>query len=267
MVMTNFLQERKSVRDFKGKSLSAKDLEQVNLVIEKANEEGEARKISFRLFQNGAVIYKKLEGKAGYGGVMIDAPHYISMEMGKEDEETLLAGGYALEKLNTGLIKGGLGTCWITVDEVDGMTKQEAFGKEGGGVQFIIAIGYPKGKKLFTPETSSARKEVGELVFKDKIDNPASIEELENLGLFDILSSVRYAPSHKNFQPWRFLIDGTEMVLLMKRSSEDRRSLVDMGVVMFYFEEMAKTIGINHKWSVSEEEDLGGYKVVGRFKL
>ena len=40
----------------------------------------------------------------------------------------------------------------------------------------------------------------------------------------------------------------------MIKSEEDTRSLVDCGVVMFYFEEMEKTIGRYGKWTVILKE-------------
>ena len=36
----------------------------------------------------------------------------------------------------------------------------------------------------------------------------------------------------------------------MVKSEEDNRSFIDMGVVLFYMEEMLKTIGINKKWTI-----------------
>lgn len=267
MVMTNFLRARKSVRDFKGKKLSRKELEQLRLLVDEVNTHESEKGIHFRLFENGKIIAEKLQGKAGYSGVMIEAPHYISMEMDDDNEDTLLAGGYALENVNSAIVEKELGTCWITVDKVDEQTKKEVFGNEGAGVDFIIAIGHPKGKKFFAPETASERMEVNEIVFKETLENPVTIDELENLGLLEVFSSVRYAPSHKNSQPWRFLIKGTDVYILMKRGLEDQRSLVDIGVIMFYFEGMAKSMGLQNKWEVVKEEDLQDFKVVAKFNL
>ena len=267
MVMTNFLRDRKSVRDFKGKNLSQKELEQIRLLVDEVSTMESGKGIRFRLFENGKIIAEKLKGKAGYSGVMIEAPHYISMEMADNQEETLLAGGYTLEKVNSAIVEQGFGTCWITVDQVDEQTKKDVFGSDGAGVDFIIAIGYPKGKKLFSPETTSDRKEVQELVFTDDFNDPVSMEELENLGLMEIFSSIRYAPSHKNSQPWRFLVKGTNVYILMKRGLEDERSLVDIGVIMFYFEAMAKTIGLTNKWLVLDEKDIEDCRVVAKYPL
>lgn len=267
MVMTNFLQERKSVRDFKKKNITGQDMDKIRAVIDTVGTENKDKGITFRLFENGKIIAQALQGKAGYSGVMIEAPHYISLEMADEEEDTLLAGGYALEKLNTGLIEEGWGTCWITVDQVDETTKKEIFGVDGAGVDYLVAVGIPKGKKLFSPETVSSRLEVRDIVFKDDLNTPAPIEVLENLGLFEIFSSVRYAPSHKNYQPWRFLLKDGKVYMLMKRGMEDRRSLVDIGVIMFYFEEMAKTIGIRNSWKLLDEPDMDGLKVVAVYSL
>ncbi|WP_288961924.1 nitroreductase family protein, partial [uncultured Peptoniphilus sp.] len=98
------------------------------------------------------------------------------------------------------------------------------------------------------------------------LGNPISIETLENYGVFDVFSSVRYAPSHKNFQPWRFVLKGSEVHAYMVKSDEDSRSLIDMGVILFYMEEMLKTMGIEKKWTIDLKDD-GKYYYIGSFTL
>lgn len=264
MVMTNFLQSRKSVRDFKDTTVHAGDITDVRGAIAKLHEEDP--RLKYDILSNGKLVFDNLQGKAGYSGVMIEAPHYVSVAVENVEPQTLLSLGYGLEKLNTKLIDTGLDTCWITLDEVDAETKKTIFGEGGENVIYLIAFGYAQGKKLFTPETTSGRKEVSEIVFDSKLGNKIDAEELENRGLFEVFSSVRYAPSHKNFQPWRFVINNSNIDLYMLRSDEDSRSLVDMGVVMFYFEEMAKTIGVAGKWNVNlkEAED---YLFIGSFVI
>lgn len=264
MLMTNFLQKRKSVRNFKTDTVPRDALENIKLLMEElgTNESG----ISFSLYENGKIIAEGLRGKAGYAGVMIEAPHYIALDIDGNKPLNILKGGYCLEKLNTKIVDLDIDTCWITVDSVDADTKRAIFGENGTGIDYLIAIGYGQKKKLFDPEVTSSRLSVEEIVFADTIGNPISIETLENYGVFDVFSSVRYAPSHKNFQPWRFVLKGAEVDAYMVKSDEDNRSLIDMGVILFYMEEMLKTIGINKKWTI-DLKDAGKYYYIGSFTL
>lgn len=93
-----------------------------------------------------------------------------------------------------------------------------------------------------------------------------NFETLENYGVFDVFSSVRFAPSHKNFQPWRFVLKGSVVEAYMVKSDEDTRSLIDMGVILFYMEEMLKTIDIEKKWTI-DLKDAGKYYYIGSFTL
>ncbi|EFI42128.1 MULTISPECIES: nitroreductase family protein [Peptoniphilus] len=259
MVMTNFLQKRKSVREFKNSAISSAELEKIREYMEVITKEEAS--VDFVLYENGKIIYEGLIGKAGYSGVMINSPHYIALTMRDTHRSTLLHAGYYLEKLNTKLIDMGLNTCWITVDKVDNHTMKSIFGAEGEYIDYLIAFGYEKEKKFYEREIFSARYEIDEIVFFNKIGQNIDIEELENRGLLEIFSSVRYAPSHKNFQPWRFVVKDSDVYVYMVKSDEDSRSLIDIGIVMFYFEEMAKTIGKYGKWSVILEDEEAYLKI------
>lgn len=262
--MKNFLQKRKSVRNFKTDTVPRDALENIKLLMDEmgTNESG----ISFSLYENGKIVAEGLRGKAGYAGVMIEAPHYIALDIDGDKPLNILKGGYCLEKLNTKIVDLDIDTCWITVDSVDADTKRAIFGENGTGIDYLIALGYGQKKKLFDPEVTSSRLSVEKIVFADTIGNPISIETLENYGVFDVFSSVRYAPSHKNFQPWRFVLKGAEVDAYMVKSDEDNRSLIDMGVILFYMEEMLKTIGINKKWTI-DLKDAGKYYYIGSFTL
>ena len=264
MVMTNFLQKRKSVRDFKNKSVSRFNIETIKSFIDEISEE--TNNVGFKFYENGSIISKGLQGKAGYHGVMIEAPSYVALIQKDNSEESYINTGYYLEKLNTQIVNLDLDSCWITLDEVDDETKKQLFGEEGPKVNYVIGFGHGVGKKLFTPETTSGRYLRDEIVFKNEIGENISEEELENLGLIEIFSSIRYAPSHMNTQPWRFVVKEHEIYLFMIKSDNNSRSLVDIGVSMFYFEEMAKTIGRYGKWDIILK-DNSEYLEIAKFTM
>lgn len=263
MLMTNFLQKRKSVRDFKNDNVPRDVLENIKLLIQEIDSEDG---VGLSLYENGKIVYEGLKGKAGYSGVMIEAPHYISLDIKDNSPLNILTGGYLLEKLNTKIVDLNLDTCWITVDQVDHETKKSIFGENGVGIDFLIALGYGQKKKFFDPEVSSSRLPVDEIVFQDTLGNPISIETLENYGIFDVFSSARYAPSHMNFQPWRFVLNGSKIEAYMVKSEDDNRSFVDMGVILFYIEEMLKSIGTEKKWTI-DLKDAGKHYYIGEISL
>ena len=265
--MMDFLQKRKSVRNFKSAGVPKEELEKIRTHCKEL--EKEIGDVKFIIVENGEIVQKALKGKAGYSGVMIDAPHYLGLGIDKDDNRTMLAIGYIIEKINTMIVEEGYDTCWITIDRVDENTRKDVFGEIGSSLKYLIAIGQGKEKKFFEIEKASVRYPLNEIVYKDDLSNPVTIDYLEERGLLDILYSIRYAPSHKNLQPWRFVISGSDVVLYMKKSSEDfenKRSLVDMGVVMMYFEEMAKSYNINNKWEVVMEDE-GEYLKIGKFTM
>lgn len=264
MLMTNFLEKRKSIRNFQDKSLSKDELDKIKEILNNFKSEKEFCKVNF--FENGKIISKGLAGKAGYAGVMIEAPHYIALDFNGNDNLSILEGGYLLESINTAVTNLNIDTCWITVDYVDSDLKKSLFGEEFEELDYLIAVGHGKKKKFFDPEVTSARKALDEIVFKNNIGENISIEELENYGLFDVFSSIRYAPSHKNLQPWRFVLKDNTISAFMKKSDEDMRSLVDMGVIAFYLKEMCKDSGIKGNWKF-EISDAGDYYKIGDFNI
>ena len=92
MLMTNFLQKRKSVRNFKNDIVPRDVLENIKLLMDELDRE--ESDISFSLYENGKIVAEGLKGKAGYAGVMIEAPHYIALDISDDKPLNILKGGY-----------------------------------------------------------------------------------------------------------------------------------------------------------------------------
>lgn len=268
MLMTNFLSSRKSIREYKKKSVNLELLEDIQKYLNLL--EKEAGNIEFRLYENGSRIYNGLKGIGGYSGVMIESPHYIGLNLKNKEDSTLIFGAYYMEKLITKLHSMGLGTCWISIENVDRKLKEELFGDISGEINYLLAFGYPKPRNPFINEPFSHRIGVDELVFNNKIGEPISDKELENRGLDDLFYYVRFAPSMLNKQPWRFILKEDKVILLIKYKDGEVPNLIDAGIIMYYFEELSKTIGLSNKWTLIEGEEKVGdenYKYIGEFKL
>lgn len=270
MIMTSFLKNRRSVREFKRKSVDLQILKKVKEYLGELEKEGSSRSIKFNLYENGDNLYKSLEGIGGYAGVMIQSPHYISLGLMNDDEKNIIYSAYFMEKLISKLNELGLDTCWISIGGVKKADKDKALGDKKETINYLLAIGHSKPKNPFVNESFSERIGVDELVFSNSIGNPSNLEELENRGLSDLFYYIRFAPSARNKQPWRFLLEDNKVVLLLEKVEGEELDLIDAGIMMYYFENLAAAIGLNSKWKLLGEDYEGenpDYKYIGEFKL
>lgn len=268
MNMMNFLKNRKSTREFKNKPLAENDHKKVEDIIAEINFEAQQYLIKMKLYEYGENIYQNLKGIAGYSGVMIESPHYISLENEPTNPKSMIYSGYYMEKLITELNNLGIGTCWISLSNVSSELKEKVFGEGSRRLNYLLAIGYPKPKSPFAQEPFSERIGVEEMVYIDNFEKNVSIDELESRGLGDLFFYVRFAPSTLNKQPWRFILHEDYIELLLV--DDGNISYIDAGIIMYYFEELAKIQGINNKWELVleqiEHKDQK-YIIVGKYKI
>lgn len=271
MLMTSFLNNRKSVRDFKNKKVKNEELNNLREYLKELGKEIEDENIKFNLIENGEELFENFKGVGGYSGVMIQSPHYISLELLNNEDNTLIYGSYYMEKLITKLNQMGLCSCWVSVGNVSEEIKSKIFKDSIGKINYILAFGYGKPKNPFLNETFSERIGVEELVCDGKLGNPTTIEDLESRGLGDLFYYVRFAPSTFNKQPWRFILEKDNIKLVLKYNKDEELNLIDGGIIMYYFEALGETIGINSKWKLLDlpvvEEGDSKYKYIGEIKL
>lgn len=260
MIMGNFLKNRKSIRDFKSNSVEYEKLEDIIQDLKVLqNEEGQDN-FAFRLYEDGGRINKALLDKAGYSGVMIDAPHYIALDFLNDFDSTLIYGAYTMERMITILNEKGLKTCWISLEDLDDNTKKEVFGESTNNIEYILAFGYQKPEDRFSESPFSVRFGIEDFVYSDEIEKEIDTDKLEAMGLMDLFYHIRFAPSRKNLQPWRFILKDTTIELLLAYEEWDRYSFMDAGVIMYYFEQMTKSLGINNKWQLLDGNIYEGQK-------
>lgn len=271
--MQNFLRDRRSFREFRNKRASDDMLDEIMLNIENTLTESriEDVNIGLTLHKNGDEVFENLENIGGYSGVMIKSPHYVSLQLNNDKECTKIYGGYYTEKLISRINAVGLEACWITLNHVDEDIRAKALGDIGRRTPYILAIGYPPRRNPFTREvTPSDRLGVEELVFQDVEENPIDMNWLDDRSLDDLFYYVRFAPSSRNSQPWRFLLKNNKVKLLMAYNKEGEISLIDAGVMMYYFEQMARSIGIIHEWELIEgtcKGEKANYKYVAQYEI
>ncbi|MCB5559510.1 nitroreductase [Anaerosalibacter bizertensis] len=270
MLMSNFLRDRKSTREYKDKDVSKETLEKIMEYGEDIEKEIGDKSFKFLLLKNGDKVYELLKGKGGYAGVMIKSPHYIGLEILNDSRDAIIKGSYAMEKLITKVTEYGLGTCWISIESVDEETKKELYDNLEGNIDYILAIGNPVPKNPFIQEPDSCRLSIEDIVFKGEIGKNIAADELESRGLSDLFYYTRFAPSSYNNQPWRFILKDNKIVLILMKD-EDKFSFIDAGIIMYYFENMASAIGITGKWQLLNDKDVEvngiTYNYIGEFNI
>ncbi|MCI5675394.1 MAG: nitroreductase family protein [Ezakiella sp.] len=265
MLINNFLSSRKSVRSFKSRKIGASACEKIREMLRIYNADKSDSNIFF-FHENGENIAQSLNGYAGYNGVMIDAPSYISIDLGSSSDRERVMGMYRAESLISFLENEGLGSCWVGVFDTPKEVLDKVFGSSHTPTM-LLAIGYPKPANPFVVSEASERKPVDEIVFKDEIGNKIELQELEMRGLDDLFYYVRFAPNTLNSQTWRFVLKGNEIELYLT-DHNGKYYYEDAGIIMYYFERMYELAGYKKNWKVFDEfEDVNGYKKIATISL
>lgn len=173
----------------------------------------------------------------GTYGIIQNARHYI---VGVTDRsafamETL---GYTFEKVILKATMLGLATCWL-----GGTFNKGAFADAVmlGSDEVLPAVS-PVGIKSSRPSVvartmelathQKRRKPFEELFFDQNWQTPLSVKRAGRLAV--PLEMVRIAPSSRNCQPWRVLVDEKGIHFYQNGSKEMNR--IDMGIALCHFE-------------------------------
>lgn len=115
MNYSNIMEEIKSTRDYKETVVKGELLKEI---ISAGDTALENHGLDIVLFEDGEQTKQKLEGKAGYFGKFIGAPHYIAVlsDDGRKSKEDA---AYIMEMMRFKAHKEGLGSCWITIPNTD----------------------------------------------------------------------------------------------------------------------------------------------------
>lgn len=248
MLMNNFLSSRKSVRHFKSRAISKDVVEKIKNLLRVFNSE---KAETFHLYEDGKSVYNTLDGHAGYNGVMIDAPSYISVDLGSSSPKDKVVGMYNAEDIITFLESEGLGCCWIGLFDTPVEVREKLFGSNHKA-DIILAFGYPKARNPFVVEEASERKPVEEIVFDGSFDNKVDLITLEQRGLDDLFYYVRFAPNTLNSQTWRFVINKNSVDLYLTEY-DGKYFYEDAGIIMYYYERLYNMTGFDKKWKLEEK--------------
>ncbi|MEW9121721.1 MAG: nitroreductase family protein [Thermotaleaceae bacterium] len=272
MKFSKLIEEFRTIRDYKKETI---EQEKVQEILQGGKEQkgiGEGQKVSVFFIEQGKEVYKKLSGKAGYFGKMMEAPHYLVITS-KVFPGYLANSGYIMEQMRLKAWELGLGTCWLSIEDPEDIKKVLSIDSDEIVTAFA-AIGYPYTgifKKDISPKSS--RLGIEELIYSEHWGKPSTVEELENRALANVFYYARYAPSWGNQQPWRFVLDKDKVILTLYQDQEEDMEL-DGGIVMLYFQRAANEEGIAGQWHIEDGESLRApygipkeYRILGYFPL
>ncbi len=260
------IEETYSVRDYSEKPISENLKNEIISYFPNSKNLLENIKTDIKILNNSEV-YNALNGKAGYNGIMINAPHYIIIYSEKADNY-IENSGYRASDIILKATDLGLNTCFITMSDREEISKILNI-PEGMEITALIALGYKdKDLKNVSNDTKaggnyskanvniadnapSYRKDLEELVFSESFGNSATLDELMNIGIFEPLRTVLFAPSALNSQPWRFILKGGKVFIAvedtLQTSSYDEK--ISLGALMHYFQSVFETDFFGLKWT------------------
>lgn len=272
-----------SVRDYKDKTIDAKTAKEIRDYANHCARLVDDIQIDIR-FMDRDMVYRQLDGFAGYKGILINAPHYMIL-LSEKKEHYIENGGYVGEGICLKAHSLGVDSCWITFSDSETVVHKLNIvtGKE---VVAIIALGYGKKVRKVTTGTakigetydkmnfqrkesdSSPRMPLQEIVFMEKWGEKATVDELMQRALYDPMDYARRAPSTLNRQPWRFIIDGSTIILAVRNDADttEYEGQIDAGIAMLYFEGIIEQSLCNIQWKLGPVENTYGipdeYKIV-----
>lgn len=263
MDIKDIIKERVSVRTFDpDRELGSKEIDTLKQAIALASEPfGGKYKIELKEFD-----LKGPQRPSTYGTIS-GAKWYLLMGIA-DGEMSALSAGYAMESVVLKATQIGLGTCWmaLTFKGADFMKHSDM--PEDEPLRIISPVGYPaSGRRMIESLTrvtlgSSRRKPMDYLFSEDQFGNPVA----ETNRFYEALAMMRLAPSAKNAQPWRALVDGDTVWFYYEKKSE--ASVLDLGIGLCHFDLTLQASGMSGQWSQSTDAPVHpGYIPTVKFTL
>ncbi|MEG2898659.1 MAG: nitroreductase family protein, partial [Eubacterium sp.] len=170
-------------------------------------------------------------------------------------EETL---GYTFEKVILYCTQLGLGTCWLGGTFNKGGFADRVELKNNEMLPIVSPVGTATTKPSLVSKTMSlmtkqhSRKEYETLFFKDSWNMPLTQKSAGRFGIpFEM---IRLAPSSRNCQPWKILLEetGTETRIHFFRTEPRSMNRIDLGIAMCHFDLACQELGINGRFKKIE---------------
>ncbi|KNZ41291.1 nitroreductase family protein [Acetobacterium bakii] len=290
MKFRDFTINSHSTREYVDESLEIEDISSIKTYLNELNElVGKKMGFSFILMENGAAVYRELQGFGGYGGLMIKSPHYIGLRIDKVDHEIEFLGAFYMQGIVKKLYEMNIGSCWISLLNTTPEQKVKLIKDQPGTIKHLLALGKPL-KKIKKNERFKAiinrlskydqdpygiaviqidedRLSVVDTIYLKKWGTVAPFSEMEKRGVLDILYYVRNSPSFQNSQPCRLILqDGYAELAVINPENEE--NYTDAGIMMFNLHGLAKEMSFPSIWRfIRDESDNKEYRIVARIEM
>lgn len=260
---------RKSTRDYKNKDVPEDLLRTIE------DYSSECTKLFPEIKTDCLIIHEEagdlLEGCAGYHGFMVDAPYYLLL-LTEDCPFAYENAGYMGEDLVLKMTELGLGSCWLTVLDSDKL-KENLKLKSSKVAACLIAFGYEKSEiggfrlDIKSPSLINLKKRTGQiapkLFIEDAIYDGDWGRKIDLSGwaqtsnLYRAFIAACCSPSALNRQPYRFILDGNLVSLVVMKdelTSEDNEKL-NVGIVMHHFQQvLCQRTSVSHEWKLGAPE-------------
>jgi len=273
----------KSVRDYKKEEVSPQKINELKEYFNSVHRLIDDIEIEV-LLKNKNEVYEQLKNVAGYNEFMIEAPHYMVL-LSEEKDHYIENTGYAAQDIMLNAWGLGIASCWITIKDGEEIKNKLNINSDKK-LTALISLGFDdnKNKVVYEKEYEynptktevkiiednvADRLGIRDVVFMKKWGENADPDELVNLGLLEGFVSAIRAPSTRNRQPWRFIVDNETIVLALRQDSyaNEYEERIDTAVIMLYFKSIIDSTLFDLTWNFGKPEKNyeipDDYKIVG----
>ena len=247
-MVTDLIRQRKSVRTYDGRALSAEDRSALEAYAGSLTNPF-AVPIDFRLLDARA------HGLSS--PVIVGADVYLAAKV-KKVPNFEIAYGYSFEKVCLYALSRGIGTVMLAAS-LSRSAFEKAMAVEDGEVMPVASpVGYPAEKRsireslMRTGLKADDRKPFDQLFFEGGFDQPLPKDNPYT----QALEMARWAPSAGNGQPWRAVVDGDSVHFYeakrMKDSPLGDIQRVDVGIALAHFDMTLEEEGVKGAYGFSD---------------
>ena len=264
------IQNRKSVREFRDKTVAFGVLEQIKTYYRKSLRRL-IPEIDTELYFFGTDAREALEGAAGYHKFLVGAPQYLVL-LSDAHPQAHLNAGFVMEDLILKLTALELDSCWVTF--TDSAQVKEALGVDSDlQVAAIAAFGYgvrtPRRQRLNIKSMSNIdiiakrhyfepKRSVNDLVHKGSWGSRDGLNDA--IGFYDDMLweafyAASQAPSYLTRQAYGFLLEPGSVTLV---SAPDAYSTpidgdLSLGIVLHHFTVVSENWAGKLSWRFDPE--------------
>lgn len=264
------IQNRKSVREFRDKTVPFGVLEQIKTYYRKSLRRL-IPEIDTELYFFGTDAREALEGAAGYHKFLVGAPQYLVL-LSEDHPQAHLNAGFVMEDLILKLTELELDSCWVTF--TDSAQVKEALGVDSDlQVAAIAAFGYgvktTRRLRLNIKSMSNIdiiakrhyfepKRSVNDLVHKGSWGSRDGLNDA--IGFYDDMLweafyAASQAPSYLNRQAYGFLLESGAVTLV---STPDAYNVpidreLSLGIVLHHFTVVSENWAGKLSWRFDPE--------------